>query len=345
MMTNSEHAKIRAWADDQCGTVALHLRQELLPVEGPDAVIFPPTYAIDDKYVIDKLGDGTKVALIDSVGSQANRMEPLFKEYPQLVPQFEVELSTDKTVSILDAGHRLGDALIRSTTTLADCAKSAFAALEGGDAVPIAKLAPTSLVFGVWDSRGSGQKLPRLINSVIRAWDVQCLTRAATYIPPVDYAQLGVFTEQEGAKAERSQKNPLAQRGFVHHPSDDVGGIVVRGGIFRDVTVNLIALRKLNGPVNGPELRRYILGLTLVAATNPQDGFLRQGCLLVPDSGSPASWTQVARTGERETISLPFETALDYAEKVASNFGVGKGTTYAFDKDLAKEDTNKKKNS
>ena len=31
-------------------------------------------------YNIDELADGTKVAQIDSVGSQANRMEPLFKE-------------------------------------------------------------------------------------------------------------------------------------------------------------------------------------------------------------------------------------------------------------------------
>ena len=38
---------INGWADDARGPVALHLRQKLVPVEGPDGVVFPPTYAFD----------------------------------------------------------------------------------------------------------------------------------------------------------------------------------------------------------------------------------------------------------------------------------------------------------
>ena len=45
--------------------------------------------------------------------------------------------------------------------------------LDTGDASALAKLAPTSLVFGVWDSRDTQAKLPRLVQSVIRAWDVE----------------------------------------------------------------------------------------------------------------------------------------------------------------------------
>jgi hypothetical protein len=48
------------------------------------------------------------------------------------------------------------------------------------------------------------------------------------------------------------------------------------------VTVNLVALRQLGGD-DGEALRAYVLGLALVAAAEPQDGFLRQGCLLTPD--------------------------------------------------------------
>ena len=45
---------------------------------GPEStVFFPPTYA-DVGYNIDSLSDGTKVATVDSVGSQANRIEPIF---------------------------------------------------------------------------------------------------------------------------------------------------------------------------------------------------------------------------------------------------------------------------
>ena len=92
------NARIDAFADDPNGSVALHLRQSLLPVEGPGSVIFPPTYA-DVGYNIDELSDGTKLATIDSVGSQANRMEPVFKaarpgepDNPRssLVPQIEI---------------------------------------------------------------------------------------------------------------------------------------------------------------------------------------------------------------------------------------------------------------
>ena len=83
------------WADGDQGPVALHMKQKLLPVEGDGGVIFPPTYA-DIGYNIDTLSDGTKVALIDSVGSQANRMEPIFKRapYSELVPQIEITLHT-----------------------------------------------------------------------------------------------------------------------------------------------------------------------------------------------------------------------------------------------------------
>src|SRR5580704_17915737 len=78
------HDSINSWADDPKGPVALHLRQKLLPAEGEGGVIFPPTYAGDRSgegpiYNIDTLSDGTKVAIIDSVGSQANIMEPIFK--------------------------------------------------------------------------------------------------------------------------------------------------------------------------------------------------------------------------------------------------------------------------
>ena len=71
-------ALLDQWATDLNGPVALHLKQRLLPVEGEGGVIFPPTYA-DIGYNIDTLSDGTRVATIDSVGSQANRLEPIFK--------------------------------------------------------------------------------------------------------------------------------------------------------------------------------------------------------------------------------------------------------------------------
>lgn len=346
-------------ANDSAGPVALTLKQKLLSVEGSDAVIFPPTYAFQDKrtgpaYNLDTLSDGTKVAMIDSVGAQANRMEPLFEattagapENPlaSLVPQIVITYGDGESVSIFQAGHRLGDALIRSTE-LADKVQQAFRTyLNTGNASVIAKMAPTSLVFGVWDSRDTGAKLPRIVQSVIRAWDIDTLTRSAQYNPPIDYSQLDVFSKETKEKAEGRQGSDLAKRGFVHVPAAGTdGGIVVHGEIRRDITINLVALRRLAGE-NEMALRRYILSLALVAATAPLDGFLRQGCLVTPDPDAPSIWTSVGRDGVRVAIDLEATVALALAQDSVSEFFGPEGMehrTVKFDKKLAAADAKKK---
>ena len=330
-------------ANDPKGPVALTLRQKLLPVEGSDAVIFPPTYA-GIGYNIDTLSDGTKVATIDSVGSQANRLEPVFEQepYADLVPDVSITYGNGKSLSILQAGHRLGDALVRSTEIASNVSKAFSDFLDTGDCESIAKLAPTSLVFGVWDSRDTQAKLPRIVQSVIRAWHVDTLKRSAQYNPPVDYAELEVFSEKEKEKQEGNAKSPLAQRGFVHVPATgEHGGVVVHGEIRRDLTVNLIALRRLESE-SSDSLRRYVLGLALAAATAPLDGFLRQGCLITPDPDVPANWEVVERSGTRESVDLDADAVLAMAREAALAFGVGSALSVKFDKKLAQADAKKK---
>lgn len=346
--------ELDSWADDTAGPVALHLRQKLVPVEGEDAVVFPPTYPKSQRegertnYDIDVLSDGTKVVQLDSVGSQANRMEPLFKEgdgpaeLTRLVPQVRISVpGLPEPVSLMEAGHRLGDALVRSTELAQDVKEAFFDWHKRGDAHKLAKLAPTSIVFGAWDSRDSQAKLPRLVQSVVRGWDVERLRRSAQYIPPVQYDEVGVLSKDD------STKNAIAERGYVEVPSVDTeGGVVVRGGIYRDVTVNLVALRQLAGGEDGGQaLRRYVLGLTLATAAAPQDGYLRQGCLLVPDGGAAADWQLVARTGERRAVALPADTVQGYAHRRAEAFGVGPNRDVTFDKKAAAEDIKRAKGS
>ena len=356
-MTTNLDDRINDWADNPDGPVALHLRQELMPVEGPGGVIFPPTYAYSDPnvhYNIDELADGTKIATIDSVGAQANRMEPAFlparrddPENPRaaLVPQIEIRYGNEKSVSLLEAGHRLGDAIVRSTALKEDVRNAFMDFVDRGDATAIAKLGPTSLVFGVWDSRDTQVKFPRVVQSTIRAEDVDELRRSAQYNPPVDYATLDVFSDTDKEKSEGNPKSPLAQRGFVHVPAVDThGGVIARGPIRRNVTVNLIALRRLEGNgSNDVALRRYILGLALVAATAPLDGFLRAGCLLTLAPEHDSVWQTISRTGERTTTSLDGDAALAYAQAASEAFGVGEGRQVAFDTKLAKADATKKK--
>lgn len=348
-MTDLTHDTINAWADGEQGPVALHLKQKLLPVERESGVIFPPTYA-DIGYNIDALPDGTKVALIDSVGSQANRMEPIFKRepYSDLVPQVEIELHAkehdgEKHVerrSLLDLAHRSADAVVYSCPKLAPGIEDAFRALkQRGDAGPLCALAPTSLVFGFWDSRGgSGEKHPRLVRSVVRAWNVQTLHAAAQF-----NSVWKALNEAQQKELARAKKTKLSEKGFADAPSTFrktkvsqyldgapnpaarvLGGVLASGQIERDVTVNLVALRAINGAdgEKTKDVRRYLLALTLIAATAEIDLFFREGCHL--RYADDDRWNAIPRRGEIKPVDLSSQdaqkTLLGYAKKAVEPF-------------------------
>jgi len=346
--------KFDGWLKDDSTVAALVMRQWLMPTEGKDAVVFPPTYAkpegIDDSewtgYNIDRLDDGTSVCLMDSVGSQANRMEPIFmrEPYSKLVPQIYVEVQTSdgkKSVSLLEAGHRAADAIVRFSE-LSKTLSDAFLAIKNrGDARPLAQLAPTSLVFGVWDSRDTQVKQPRIVRSVIRAYDVQFLHRSAQYIPPVDYQNERILNISENMGKSASEM------GLRHAPAAWThGGVLVKREIRRDASLNLAALRALGaGDSDDPmPLRRYVLGLSLVALTAPQETFLREGCQLVPDPERPAEWHLVHHDGSRKEWRIEHDNALEFAEAAASDFGVDPAPkTFAFDSKRAETELKKTK--
>ena len=338
------------------GPAALVIREHLIPVEGPDGVTFPPTFASGDGfpggYNIDGPLDGKNVCLIDSVGSQSNRIEPIFKEekYKHLVPQVAVKAG-EKEVNILDAGHRAGDAIVRCTKKLEATITEAFKALLRGDAEPLARLAPTSLVFGVWDSRNTQVKSPRLVASTIRAFNVKKLTRHAQYIPPVDYVDLGLLEEPNDlrdAEGKINGKHPFAQRGFTHQPvtkEESTRGGVIADGIRRDATLSLAALKLLatKDKEKTLALRRYILGLALTAFTSQQTCYLRQGCLLVLDPEKPREFVEVLPSGVRTPATLTHQQALDYATATAKAFGICEPQVFVFDPELTTKDVEKAK--
>jgi len=344
------------WLNSEKGPAALVIKEHLMPVEGHDGVIFPPTFApgdgfpggynIDPPPTKDDPWKTPNVCIIDTVGSQANRIEPIFAEgeYAALIPQIVINAG-EKQVNILEAGHRAGDALMRCSE-LQEPLHTAFIEVLSHNAEPLAKIAPTSLVFGVWDSRDTQAKLPRLVSSTIRAYNVEKLTRGAVYVPPVDYAALAVFSEADKAKAEGNKKNPLAQRGFVHNPaSGGHGGVIAKGGIRREASLSLSALQLLKAGTDEERtltLRRYILGLALVAFTANSSCYLRQGCQIVIDPDKPAELVAVYRDGQREPSDITHSGALDYAKIAAKDFGVGDNQTVAFMNEKAKKDVKKK---
>jgi CRISPR-associated protein Csb1 len=355
------------WATDPNGPIALHLKQKLVPVEGEAGVIFPPTYA-DIGYNIDTLSDGRKVAMIDSVGSQANRLEPIFKAFPDhqamnplasLVPQIQIVLhpeeSTDTRAkgeqaktpkeggeeeggegkphqekrSILDLAHRSADAVVQSCPTLIPEIAKAFRTLrQTGNAGPLCALAPTSLVFGVWDSRGdTGEKRPRLVRAVIRAWDVETLHSAAQFTSI--WKALSEQQQEELKKEAKAKKRDLSTQGLADAPATFrkvgtnaarymqefrdgapnperrvLGGVLPKGPIEREVTVNLVALRGLRGGKSEETtcIQKYLLALSLLAATADIDLFLREGCHL--RYAGEDHWHAVPRRGEPRLVDL-----------------------------------------
>jgi CRISPR-associated protein Csb1 len=325
---------------------AIVIREPLVPVEGPDGVFFPATYAAaEDKkvfpggYNIDPPEGEKNVCLVDSVGSQANRIEPLFgkPDYAKLVPQIIIQAG-ENSVNLLEAGHRAGDAIVRCTT-LQKRLQNAFKSVLRGNSFDLAKIAPTSLVFGVWDSRDTQAKLPRLVTSTIRAFDVKKLNRSAQFNPATDYIALGLLEDT----ADKKIRDEYSKRGFIHVPaSGSHGGVIASGGIRRDVTLSLAALRLLSVRDDADQtlsLRRYILGLSLVALTAPPQTYLRQGCNLVPDIDRPRTLTLVHADGTRDNeFKITHEGALAYASDAAAAFGVGASETVKFDPDLAKKD-------
>ena len=384
-MTDLTHDTINAWADDG-GPVALHLKQKLLPVEGEGGIIFPPTYA-DIGYNIDTLSDGTKVALIDSVGSQANRMEPIFKREPYfaLVPQIKIQLHRKRKkegdevydqLSLLDLAHRGADAVVHASPKLSEIIAPAFDALrKSGDAVRLCQTAPTSLVFGFWDSRGaSNEKRPRLVRSIIRAWDVEPLHAAAQFnsvwkiLDEKDQEELKKAEKEKNSEKRsvagladspsvfRTDKVPHFQHGMANPEARVLGGIRVNGSIERDITINLVALRSLGG-ANDDEtknVRRYLLALTLIAATTEIDLYLREGCHL-RYADEEDHWTEVYRRGEPKPCNIDWSSKdsqdkdsqdklIEYAEYVLKPFKEHwpKGNEYKFDVAEAKKLLKKK---
>jgi CRISPR-associated protein Csb1 len=181
---------------------AVRLRIKLQPAGDVGAKVFPPTY-IGGVYATEKrLIDGQPVecVLLDSVQSQANRLEAALlrayrdgkMKFPLIAVKFPDDVpgvGDDNEVTTLDAPHRIFDAILRDSEQgktpfraqlKAGGAKDktpmtpegeAIALANARNATPLLELCPTALVFGAWDSTGAagglGNKFARAMASEI----------------------------------------------------------------------------------------------------------------------------------------------------------------------------------
>lgn len=182
---------------------AFRCRRRLQPAGGEGDKVFPPTfagavYAVEQRRVPGRETPVTCV-LLDSVQSQANRMELALQEavdagrirLPLVVVDFSEHDPTgdveadEKAGRLIDAvgkitslqvPHRLADAILRDSELDGVAFRKSqvgrtLNTVSPANSTPLFELCPTALIFGMWDSTGPkgglGPKFERALVSEI----------------------------------------------------------------------------------------------------------------------------------------------------------------------------------
>ena len=295
--------------------VAIRGTATLEPAGGPGDKVFPPTHAVDDnnrkpgaKYAFETRrinGQDTTCVLIDSVQSQANRMEEalqaLWDDGKIVLPVVSVDFSTIAPevgrVTSLTAPHRIADALLRDSLLsntlfrLSDIGKS-FTDASTKDATALFKVCPTGLVFGLWDSTGPkgglGAKFQRALVSEIVGINAAHGSKTASRIDPVTTGKTDQdlykaanpdemwTSDPEQALTKAGQPLKVGKKEKAGKPSAVVLGNIapsidsVAGGVTIDearhtVVLSLAALRRLGFTNGADEARTLLAALGLLA--------------------------------------------------------------------------------
>lgn len=197
---------------------AFRSRVVLQPAAGEGTKVFPPTYAgavyATERQRLPGYKDPVECVLLDSVQSQANRMEEALQQASDTgrirLPITEVDFGkyspdTEQSVSTrlldpvgrvtsLQVPHRIADAIIRDSLL----GETPFRETEIGkrigmasarDATALFEYCPTALLFGMWDSTGPkgglGSKFERAIVGEVVGIDAVYGIRTASRVDPV----------------------------------------------------------------------------------------------------------------------------------------------------------------
>ena len=299
--------------------VALRSRTTLQPAGGRGDKVFPPTYAVarnaEHKYAVEGRHHDGKVStsvLLDSVASQANRAELALLEGWELgelsfpVPQVdfrqEDEIADIGRVTVLEAPHRLADAIFRDSLLdgtlfrLSDAGRAVTEA-QPRNATALFRYSPTGLLFGMWDSTGPkgglGSKFQRAYVSEIVGFDAQIGKKVGSRLDPLQIEKLKaeeralnhkeaaeVWTfERDQAELDKKGMPVYASRGAetgqagqpskINHgnivPSIDTeaGGVTISQAV-QTTVISLAALRRLRFAGHGRSAE--IAARTAVAA-------------------------------------------------------------------------------
>lgn len=332
----------------------------LEPAGGPGDKIFPPTHAVDDKnkkpgakYAFETRridGHDATCVLLDSVQSQANRMEEalqaLWADKQIALPVVSVDFSPVAPevgrVTSLTAPHRIADALLRDSLLegklfrLSDIGRS-FTDASTRNATALFKVCPTGLVFGLWDSTGPkgglGAKFQRALVSEIVGINAVTGSKTESRIDPLNIqrkaADIYVAADEterwttdlqlakksddgEAIKFGKEGKPSEVNHGNVTPGIDSIAGGVTVDEARHTVVLSLASLRRLGFTTGAEEARTVLAALALLAvlAAASRGHDLRSRCLLVPRPGSALKLEAVAPDGRVTTIDLDLAGAI-----------------------------------
>ncbi len=267
---------------------AIRAVSRLQPAGGPGDKLFPSSYAVGDreptKYAVEQRrvdGQTVECVLLDSVASQANRMEEALRrawDRGQLtdLPVIAVDFSASEgledldRITALDAPHRIADALLRDASLDGTPFRfsppgEALTRARPDNAGPLFRWCPTALVFGVWDSTGPrggmGSKFPRaLVSEVVGINSVRGVKtasrldpagieiKAATLLEAKDASQMWTLDESEAVMEGKAAKKYGRTKSESGKPSAANHGNVApsiedrAGGVTMDYAVQTTVL-------------------------------------------------------------------------------------------------------
>jgi len=300
----------------------------LQPAGGVGDKVFPPTfpseekgkdprYAEETRWINQETGDPapTKCILVDSVPSQANRLEEhALRCGAELgLPDIKVRftgLANETPLSVMEAPHRVFDSLLRDSELGAEPFRSSTIGQSlinstTSNATALLQYAPLTLLLGGWDSRrkSGAFRLARALVSELIAVDAHVGVTSASRIDPkgiVSTAGAGrIEIETDEAIAfslsdEVDPKNRTRPSKLVHGniaPKIVLGGVTCRY-IEQIAVISLSQLRRLSFPVDGESTEQQnqfgramlaALGLALLDSQYQEGYSLRSRCMLVPE--------------------------------------------------------------
>ncbi len=265
-----------------------------LRLEAVSPKVFPPTYEggkyATEERILDVNGEKKKLpcVLLDSVASQANRMEQALQdawmggeiELPVVSVDFSaVDNPGVPKVTSLQAPHRIVDAILRDSTRDDGKKTSKFREsdvgkeldqLSSGYATPLLKYAPHCLVFGMWDSTGPrgglGVKFSRSVVSEVIGVNAVGGKKTSSRIDPLNIRVTSgvLYAKKDGGwtldeKEALKEKGKSVKLGKDGKPSEanhgNVTPTISDGGFTIDyaeqtTVLSLPALRRLRFPAN-----------------------------------------------------------------------------------------------